>query len=343
MGNSGTGMRLMCGLLAGLGVAAELTGDESLVRRPMERVAGPLRAMGADIRTRDGRPPLRIAGDRPLRGIDYEMPVASAQVKSAILLAGLFADGRTRVTQPALSRDHTERMLETLGVPIAYDENEAVIEGPARLGGGLIDVPGDFSSAAFFIVAGLLAAPEGLLIRNVGINPTRTGLIDILRRMGGRIDIVNAREMGAEPVADLRVTRSDLRGIDVPEHLVAPAIDEFPVLFVAAAAAAGRTRVTGAEELRVKETDRIATMADALNAVGVDARPTSDGMIVDGGTIGGGAVTSAGDHRVAMAMAVAGLVAQGEIEIGDTRNVATSFPGFLALATHAGFRLEDCA
>ena len=343
MGNSGTGMRLMCGLLAGLGVAAELTGDESLVKRPMERVAGPLRAMGADIRTRDGRPPLRIAGDRPLQGIDYAMPVASAQVKSAILLAGLFAEGPTRVTQPALSRDHTERMLSTLGVPVSFDEKEAVIEGPARLSGGLIEVPGDFSSAAFFIVAGLLAAPDGLLIRNVGINPTRVGLVEILKRMGGRIDIDAARDMGAEPVADLRVTRSDLQGIDVPEHLVAPAIDEFPVLFVAAAAAAGRTRVTGAEELRVKETDRIATMADALCAVGVDARPTPDGMIVNGGTIGGGAVTSAGDHRVAMAMAVAGLVAQGEIEIADTRNVATSFPGFLPLATRAGFRLEGSA
>ena len=343
MGNSGTGMRLMCGLLAGLGVAAELTGDESLVKRPMERVAGPLRAMGADIRTRDGRPPLRIAGDRPLQGIDYAMPVASAQVKSAILLAGLFAEGPTRVTQPALSRDHTERMLSTLGVPVSFDEKEAVIEGPARLSGGLIEVPGDFSSAAFFIVAGLLAAPDGLLIRNVGINPTRVGLVEILKRMGGRIDIDAARDMGAEPVADLRVTRSDLQGIDVPEHLVAPAIDEFPVLFVAAAAAAGRTRVTGAEELRVKETDRIATMADALCAVGVDARPTPDGMIVNGGTIGGGAVTSAGDHRVAMAMAVAGLVAQGEIEIADTRNVATSFPGFLTLATRAGFRLEGSA
>jgi 3-phosphoshikimate 1-carboxyvinyltransferase len=341
LGNSGTGIRLLCGLLAGLGVEAELTGDESLVRRPMERVAEPLRSMGAVIDTRDGRPPLRIAGGRPLHGIEYTMPVASAQVKSAILLAGLSAHGRTRVTQPALCRDHTERMLETLGAPVAFDQSSASVTGPARLRGGLIEVPGDFSSAAFFIVAALLAAPAGLVLRGVGMNPTRTGLLDILRAMGGRIAVENRRAYGAEPVADIRVSRSDLVGIDVPPEFVAPAIDEFPVLFVAAAAARGRTRVTGAEELRVKETDRIATMAAALEAVGVDARPTPDGMIVHGGEVRGGTICSGGDHRVAMAMAVAGLVATGEIEIHDTRNVATSFPGFAVLAAEAGFRLEE--
>jgi 3-phosphoshikimate 1-carboxyvinyltransferase len=341
LGNSGTGIRLLCGLLAGLGVEAELTGDESLVRRPMERVAGPLRQMGAVIETRDGRPPLRIVGGRPLHGIDYSMPVASAQVKSAILLAGLSAHGRTRVAQPALCRDHTERMLQTLGAPVEFDRSAAAVTGPVRLRGGPIEVPGDFSSAAFFIVAALLAAPAGLVLRGVGINPTRTGLLEILRAMGARIEVENERACGAEPVADIRVSRSDLVGIDVPPELVAPAIDEFPVLFVAAAAARGRTRVTGAEELRVKETDRIATMAAALTAVGVDARPTTDGMVVHGGEVRGGTIDSAGDHRVAMAMSVAGLVATGEIEIRDTRNVATSFPGFAALARETGFRLED--
>jgi len=341
LGNSGTGMRLLCGLLAGLGLEAELTGDTSLVRRPMERVADPLRAMGAAIETtRDGRPPLRIAGGRALHPIDYAMPVASAQVKSAVLIAGLFAAGQTRVRQPGLCRDHTERMLRTLGVPVEYDRHAASVLGPARLRGGTIDVPGDFSSAAFFIVAALLAAPAGLVLRQVGVNSTRTGLIDILRKMGAQIELENRRWFGAEPVADIRVQRSELTGIDVPADLVAPAIDEFPVLFVAAAAARGQTRVTGAEELRVKETDRIATMAAALRAVGVDAEPTPDGMTVTGGRVRGGSVDSGGDHRVAMAMAVAGLMAEDGIEIGDTRNVATSFPGFVRLANAAGFRLE---
>ena len=341
LGNSGTGIRLLCGLLAGLGIASELTGDESLVQRPMERVAGPLRLMGASIESRDGRPPLRIGAGARLTGIDYAMPVASAQVKSAILLAGLFASGRTRVQQPGLCRDHTERMLRTLGVAVEFDANHAELTGPVRLRGGRIDVPGDFSSAAFFIVAGLLAADDGLMIRNVGINPTRTGLLDILRLMGGSIELVGRRDLGAEPVADLYVRKSELTGIDVPEDLVAPAIDEFPVLFVAAAAARGTTRVTGAEELRVKETDRIATMADALTAIGVDAVATADGMVVAGGPIVGGRVTSGGDHRIAMSMAVAGLLARGEISIDDTANVATSFPGFVPLASSIGFDLEE--
>jgi len=341
MGNSGTGIRLLCGLLAGLGIEAELTGDESLIQRPMERVAGPLRTMGAIIESRSGRPPLRLAGGARLTGIDYAMPVASAQVKSAVLLAGLFASGRTSVQQPGLCRDHTERMLRTLGVPVEFDSSHAALTGPARLRGGCIDVPGDFSSAAFFIVAGLLAADDGLTIRNVGINPTRTGLLDILRLMGGSIELVGRRDLGAEPVADLHVRKSELAGIDVPEELVAPAIDEFPVLFVAAAAARGVTRVTGAEELRVKETDRIATMADALTAIGVNAVATPDGMVVEGGAITGGQVTSGGDHRVAMSMAVAGLLASGEITIDDTANVATSFPGFVPLASSIGFDLAE--
>lgn len=341
LGNSGTGIRLLAGLLAGLGIRAELTGDASLRSRPMERVAAPLRQMGAVIDTEDGRPPLRLRAGGPITGIDYALPVASAQVKSAILLAGLSARGLTVVRQPAVSRDHTERMLQSLGAPIEFDQHRAAIRGPCVLNGGRIGVPGDFSSAAFFMVAGLLRADEGLLIRGVGMNPTRTGLLDILRAMGGRIDIRSPRQLGAEPVADLWVERSPLRGIVVPAELVPLAIDEFPVLFVAAAAAAGVTRVRGAAELRVKESDRIATMARALSGLGVRLSETDDGIDIEGGPIAGGPVDSAGDHRVAMSMAVAGLVADGQIRIQDTRHVGTSFPGFADLARSTGFGLED--
>jgi len=247
------------------------------------------------------------------------------------------------VRQPAVSRDHTERMLQSLGAPVDFDLQRASITGPCVLNGGRIGVPGDFSSAAFFIVAGLLRAGEGVLIRGVGINPTRIGLLDILRAMGGRIAILNPRQLGAEPVADLWVERSVLEGIDVPPDLVPLAIDEFPVLFVAAAAAQGITRVRGAAELRVKESDRIASMARALAAVGVGVHETEDGIDIEGGSIGPGAVDSVGDHRVAMSMAVAGLVAQGPIRINDVSHVGTSFPGFAELARSAGFALEGIA
>ncbi|MGB5210690.1 MAG: 3-phosphoshikimate 1-carboxyvinyltransferase [Gammaproteobacteria bacterium] len=344
MGNSGTGIRLLTGLLAGLGIKAELTGDASLRSRPMERIAAPLRQMGAQISASNGHPPIRLGGPaRPgagLTGIDYTLPVASAQVKSAILLAGLSASGTTVVRQPAVSRDHTERMLQSLGAPIVFDQNHAAIKGPCVLSGGHIGVPADFSSAAFFLVAGLLRADEGLLIRGVGLNPTRTGLLDILRMMGARIEIRDQRQLGAEPVADLWVQRSDLQGIDVPPELVPLAIDEFPVLFVAAAAAHGLTRVRGAAELRVKESDRIAAMARALAGVGVSVHETDDGMDVEGGSIGPGSVDSEGDHRVAMSMAVAGLAASGPIQISDISNVDTSFPGFAKLARSVGFPLR---
>lgn len=344
LGNSGTGIRLLTGLLAGLGIKAELTGDASLRSRPMERIAAPLRQMGARIEATDGHPPIRLHGSARggggLTGIDYTLPVASAQVKSAILLAGLSATGTTVVRQPAVSRDHTERMLQSLGAPIVFDQDHAAIKGPCVLSGGQIGVPADFSSAAFFLVAGLLRADQGLLIRGVGLNPTRTGLLDILRAMGGRIEIRDPRQLGAEPVGDLWVQRSVLRGIDVPPELVPLAIDEFPILFVAAAAAEGRTRVRGAAELRVKESDRIAAMAQALSAVGVGVNETEDGMDVEGGRIGSGSVDSAGDHRVAMAMAVAGLAASGPVRISDISNVDTSFPGFAGLARSVGFALE---
>lgn len=343
-GNSGTGIRLMTGLLAGRGIDAVLTGDESLRRRPMERVAGPLRQMGAEIATRDGCPPIRLAARGPLRPIDYTMPVASAQVKSAVLLAGLAAEGRTIVRQPALSRDHTERLLAALGCEIEAGDWGAAVVGPARPRGGLVAVPGDFSSAAFFIVGGLLAGGEAPIeLLGVGLNPTRTGLLDILRAMGGRIEISGLREACGEPVGDLHIFRSELRGVDVPPELVPLAIDEFPALFVAAAFAAGTTRVRGAEELRVKESDRLAVMARGLRAVGIDVIEQADGLSIAGGTMRGGTVDSGGDHRVAMSFAIAAARAAGEILVLDVANVATSFPGFGRAAASLGLAIEPAA
>jgi 3-phosphoshikimate 1-carboxyvinyltransferase len=340
-GNSGTGIRLMMGLLAGRQVKAVLTGDASLRRRPMERVAAPLRSMGARIETSAGCPPVSIAPAGSLAAFDFAMPVASAQVKSAVLLAGLSATGRTVVRQPAVTRDHTERMLAALGCRVERGEWGAAVHGPCRPCGGRVVVPGDFSSAAFFIVAGLLAAGERPLeLTGVGLNPTRTGLLDILRLMGGRIELLDEREACGEPVADLRVWRSELKGIDVPPELVALAIDEFPVLFVAAALADGVTRVRGAEELRVKESDRIGVMARALQATNVPVTEHADGLDVHGGRLGSGAVDSAGDHRVAMAFAVGAARAEGPIRINDVANVATSYPGFAADAARVGLRIE---
>jgi 3-phosphoshikimate 1-carboxyvinyltransferase len=346
MGNAGTAMRLFTGLLSAQDFDSRLIGDASLMKRPKERVAKPLRAMGADVRTAGGTPPVEIAGGRRLHGIDYAMPVASAQVKSAILLAGLYAGGATTVSSPAVSRDHTELMLRSFGVHVEVDGLTVRVHPPERLVARDITVPGDFSSAAFFIVAGLLGAGEdGLTIENVGVNPTRTGLLDILRAMGGDIAVMNARSSGAEPVADLKVRRSALRGIDVPPALVPLAIDEFPVLFIAAACARGVTRVTGAQELRVKESDRIAVMAEGLQRLGVAHGVLSDGMTIEGReegfAFGGGEVNSHGDHRVAMSFAVASLRAEQPILIRDTANVATSFPGFAALAARAGLDVSE--
>jgi 3-phosphoshikimate 1-carboxyvinyltransferase len=346
MGNAGTAMRLFAGLLAAQSFASTLIGDASLMQRPMERVARPLREMGADVRTRDGKPPLEIGGGRRLHGIDFRMPVASAQVKSALLLAGLYADGPTTVSSPAACRDHSERMLASAGVRIETSGLITTLHPPARLASQSLEVPGDFSSAAFFIVAGLLgAAPEGLLLENVGLNPTRTGLLDVLRSMGGRIEAENLRSSGAEPVADLRIHSSELKGIEVPPAAVPLAIDEFPVLFIAAACARGQTRVTGAEELRVKESDRIAAMAAGFEALGVAHQATPDGMLIegkpDGAVFRGGEIDSRGDHRIAMAFSIASLRAAQPIAVRDTANVATSFPGFVALARAVGLDLVE--
>lgn len=346
MGNAGTAMRLFTGLLSAQNFDSQLIGDASLMRRPMERVAKPLREMGADVRTQNGTPPVDIGGERQLHGIDYAMPIASAQVKSAILLAALYAAGPSTINAPAISRDHSERLLRSCGVKVISEGLRTTLHPPSRLGSQQMTVPGDFSSAAFFIVAGLLAAPDaGLLLENVGLNPTRTGLLDILRRMGGRIDIVNPRESGAEPVADLLVRPSVLHGIHVPEDLVSLAIDELPVLFIAAACASGETWVSGAEELRLKESDRIAAMSAGLAALGVMHESLPDGMRIAGRAerqvFSSGRIDSFGDHRIAMSFAVASLRAAGPIEIRDVANVATSFPDFLPLARSVGFALRE--
>jgi 3-phosphoshikimate 1-carboxyvinyltransferase len=341
LGNSGTGMRLLAGLLCGQAFDTVLVGDASLMRRPMERVAAPLRRMGARIETSDGRPPLRIRGTPGLVGCTHELAVPSAQVKSAILLAALGAQGRTEVREPALTRDHTERMLGAFGVPVERHDRMVAVQGPVELCGCPIAVPGDFSSAAFFIVAGLIAGGAPLLIRNVGVNPTRTGLLEILRLMGADIRVLASRMAGGEPVADLEIHPGPLHGIEVPRKLVATAIDEFPVLFAAAAMAGGETLVTGAGELRVKESDRIAVMAEGLQRLGVRVAVLPDGLRILGGPVGGGIVDSHSDHRVAMAFAVLAARAAAPVEIRDVANVQTSFPGFPATARRSGLRVEE--
>jgi 3-phosphoshikimate 1-carboxyvinyltransferase len=340
MGNAGTAMRLFMGLLCAQPFDSVLVGDASLTKRPMERAAGPLRQMGAEIQTTDGKPPVRISGGRQLRGIHYAMPVASAQVKSAVLLAGLYARGVTTVVEPAVTRDHTERMLQSFGCKVSARGGVVTLEPPDRLQAASIDVPGDFSSAAFFIVAACIGAKAPFVVRNVGVNPTRTGLLEMLSLMGADLRLINHRSAGAEPVADIEIRPAKLHGIRVPERLVPLAIDEFPAFFVAAACAEGETVVTGASELRVKESDRIAVMAQGLSAVGVVNEILSDGLRIVGGPLGGATVDSHGDHRIAMSFAVASLAARAPIEIHDVANVATSFPGVVETARAVGLLIE---
>ena len=340
LGNSGTSMRLLAGLLAGQRFDSTLVGDPSLSRRPMRRVTAPLAQMGARIdSTAAGTAPLRIHGGQPLHAIDYALPVASAQVKSALLLAGLYASGTTRVTEPAPTRDHTERMLSALGARVERDGARVAVHGRPSLRGTALTVPGDISSAAFFLVGASIAPGSDLRLPGVGVNPTRTGVIDILRAMGADIELDRPRTEGGEPVADLRVRARPLHGIDIPAALVPLAIDEFPVLFVAAACASGTTTLRGAAELRVKESDRIGVMAAGLATLGIDARATDDGMVIHGGALGGGRVDSHGDHRVAMAFAIAALRAGGPVTVADCANVDTSFPGFAASAAACGLRI----
>ncbi|WP_110643599.1 bifunctional prephenate dehydrogenase/3-phosphoshikimate 1-carboxyvinyltransferase [Salinicola sp. CPA57] len=347
VGNSGTAMRLFAGLLAGQAFDTELTGDASLTKRPMARVADPLRLMGAKIDTAEGgRPPLKIHGGQPLKGLDYDMPMASAQVKSCLLLAGLYAEGETRVREPAPTRDHTERMLNGFGYPVERDGDLAILQGGGELTSAPIDVPSDISSATFFLVAAAITPGSDLVLEHVGVNPTRIGVINILKAMGADLRLENPREVGGEPVADLHIRYAPLKGIDIPVDQVPLAIDEFPALFVAAANAEGTTRLRGAEELRVKESDRIQAMADGLTILGIDTTVHDDGIDVVGKggerpNYLGGKVDSLGDHRIAMAFTIAALRASEPVVIDDCANVATSFPGFVTLANKVGLELTE--
>ncbi|MGH1357429.1 MAG: 3-phosphoshikimate 1-carboxyvinyltransferase [Burkholderiaceae bacterium] len=345
-GNAGTAMRLLTGVLAAQSFNSELVGDESLSQRPMKRVMDPLSAMGAKIEATDGKPPLRLTGGQSLQAIHYKTPMASAQVKSAVLLAGLFADGKTRVTEPGITRDHTERMLEAFGVTVERDGLDVSLTGGQRLQATDIDVPADISSAAFFMVGASIAPGSDITLSHVGVNPTRTGVIDILRAMGADIELSNQRVAGGEPVADIRVRYAPLSGIDIDSDLVPLAIDEFPAIFVAAACARGTTRLLGAAELRVKESDRIAVMEAGLHALGADASGTPDGMVISGvgegrAAFGGGEVDSHGDHRTAMAFAMASLRAAGPVTVADTANVGTSFPGFTDACASLGLTVTE--
>ena len=347
LGNAGTAMRLMAGLMAAQPFAVTLTGDQSLSGRPMSRVVEPLRMMGADIETAlDGRPPLVINGGARLRGINYSLPMASAQVQSCLMLAGLYAEGETVTTAPGVVRDHTSRMLQGFGYPVTVSGTTVALQGGGQLTATDIAVPGDVSSAAFFMVAATIAPGSDIRLRHVGMNPTRCAVVEILTMMGADITVENETLAGGEPVADLLVRSARLQGVIIPPHLVPIAIDEFPALFIAAACARGQTVLTGASELRVKESDRIQAMADGLQALGIDAQPLADGMIISGSDLTDAApvftsaeINSRGDHRIAMAFAVAALRAEGDIRILDCANVATSFPNFVSLASRAGMRI----
>ena len=351
MGNSGTSMRLLSGMLAAQKFDSVMTGDASLTQRPMERIAKPLRTMGAQIQTTGerGTPPISITGNQALKGIQYDLPMASAQVKSGILLAGLWANGETAVTEPEPTRDHSERMLRAFGYDVKTEGNRISLQGGGKLIGTDIQVPSDISSAAFFMVGAAITEGSDITLEAVGINPTRTGVIEILKQMGADLTVKNERIAGGEPIADIRIRGSrTLKGIHMPEDQVPLAIDEFPALFIAAACAEGQTILTGAAELRVKESDRIQVMADGLKIMGIDCTPTDDGIIIEGqGKTGdwsaiftGGEIESHHDHRIAMSFSMAGLRTSGEIKIVGTETVATSFPTFTALATQAGLAIQ---
>lgn len=344
LGNAGTGMRLLCGLLAGQAFDTELTGDASLCSRPMGRVIEPLTRMGASIQSAEGgRPPLLIRGGQRLQGIHYDLPMASAQVKSCVLLAGLYSEGRTSVTEPAPTRDHTERMLRGFGYRVTSDQGEISLHGGGALTACDIEVPADISSATFLLVGASIAPGSEVLLTHVGINPTRIGVINILQLMGADITLHRQREVGGEPVADIQVRYAPLRGIEIPLDQVPLAIDEFPALFIAAACASGRTVLRGAEELRVKESDRIAAMAEGLTTLGVSNEVLADGIAIEGGALGGGVIRTYHDHRIAMSFAIAALRATAEITVLDCDHVATSFPGFENLARELGLRISAVA
>ena len=341
MGNSGTAMRLLAGLLAGQTFPATLTGDVSLRQRPMERIITPLSRMGADIGATGGRPPLAIKPVSHLKGISYQLPVASAQVKSSILLAGLYAKGGTQVRESTPTRDHTERMIAGFAGRSWQQGNPICVESGLVLRGQKITVPGDISSAAFFLVAATLCPGSEVTLCGIGINPTRVAVLEILNLMGANIEICDQRQESGEPLCDLRVQSQRLKGIDVPRGLVANAIDEFPVLAIAAACADGTTRIRGATELRFKESDRINAVVQGLENLGINAIEYQDGMDIIGGEFRSGTIDSRGDHRIAMAFAVAGCCSDGSVVVDDCRNIATSFPGFVETGCSVGMNLVE--
>lgn len=335
VGNSGTTIRLMSGILCGQSFETVISGDASIRKRPMSRIMTPLSMMGADIISVDGNgcAPLAINSDKGslgrLKGIHYSSPVASAQVKSCILLAGLYADGETSVTEPALSRNHTELMLAQFGADISSSGNTATIRPNPVLKGSKIEVPGDISSAAFFIAAGLLVPNSEILLKNVGINPTRDGILTVCRQMGADIRLENVRKGSGEPVADIIVRHSELKGTEIGGDIIPTLIDEIPIIAILAAVARGRTVIKDASELKVKESNRIDVMADNLSRMGADVTPTEDGLIINGGKpLHGATIDSKSDHRIAMSFAIASLIAEGETEIVDAECVNISYPGF---------------
>ena len=343
LGNSGTSIRLMSGLLSAQSFDSELCGDESLSKRPMGRVIEPLRLMGADISGNDSKPPLLIKGGKQLSSIEYTLPVASAQIKSCLLLAGLYSDGKTTIIENGISRDHTERMLKGFGYDVTSSSNTISLMGGGSLKSCDIEVPSDISSAAFFMVAGCISENSSIVLEAVNINPTRTGVIDILRLMGGNIELLNQRLQAGELIADIKVTSSELKGIEIPENLVPLAIDEFPVLFIAASCAKGETVLTGAKELRVKESDRIQVMADGLTALGIDNEVLDDGIRIIGGEFKEqtSSIKSHHDHRISMAFAIASVKSKFNIEIEGVDNVKTSFPNFVELANSIGMKIKE--
>ncbi len=343
LGNSGTSMRLMSGLLSAQSFDCELHGDESLSKRPMGRVIDPLSTMGAKIDSQDGKPPLVIEGGQKLSAIDYTLPVASAQIKSCLLLAGLYAQGTTSVTEGGITRDHTERMLRGFGYDVKTDNGRISLTGGGELTACDIEVPSDISSSAFFMVAGCIAKDSDITLEAVNINPTRTGVIDILKLMGGNITLCNERVSGGELVADIRVQSSNLKGINIPKNLVPLAIDEFPSLFIAASCAIGETVLTGARELRVKESDRIQVMADGLDILGIENEVLEDGIRIQGGEFSkpGSVILSHHDHRISMSFAIASLRCEHEIQIEGVDNVQTSFPNFVELCTKIGMNISE--
>ena len=340
-GNSGTSIRLLAGLLAAQPFDSCLTGDESLLKRPMLRISRPLTEMGAIITTQDGKPPLEIRGGQSLHGIDYMMPEASAQVKSSLLLAALYAQGITKITETGISRNHTELMLKAFAYPIKEENKTLIIDGSSECVGTHIRIPGDISSAAFFIVAAAIIPGADVIITGVGINPTRTGLLTILKSMGADINLLNVRFYGEEQVADIHIKYQPLHGIVIPSDLVPLAIDEFPIIFIAAACAKGQTTLSNAKELRFKESDRIHAMAEGLQQLGINACEYEAGIAIEGGLLRGGIVNSRGDHRIAMSFVIAGSVAQGPITVQNCANINTSFPNFVDVANQLAMKIEE--